>query len=82
MDFDKLATELGYTSSSAKVMYGNARRKLIRATGITPGSGASTGRVAPATSGASTSLVSSLPAPSGAAVGPTGPDTSEDEEED
>lgn len=35
MDFDKLATELGYTSSSAKVMYGNARRKLIRATGIT-----------------------------------------------
>jgi hypothetical protein len=36
VDYEKLARELGYTYSSIKVVYGNARRKLVRETGITP----------------------------------------------
>ncbi|OOQ86788.1 hypothetical protein PEBR_20000 [Penicillium brasilianum] len=35
VDYEKLARELGYTYSSIKVVYGNARRKLVRETGIT-----------------------------------------------
>ncbi|EPS26502.1 hypothetical protein PDE_01439 [Penicillium oxalicum 114-2] len=34
VDYVKLAAALEYTPSSAKVMYGNARRKLARNTGI------------------------------------------------
>ncbi|KAJ5469409.1 hypothetical protein N7539_009027 [Penicillium diatomitis] len=34
IDYMKLASVLGYTPSSAKVMYGNARRKLARFTGM------------------------------------------------
>ncbi|CEJ61401.1 hypothetical protein PMG11_09936 [Penicillium brasilianum] len=34
--YEKLARELGYTYFSIKVVYGNARRKLVRETGITP----------------------------------------------
>lgn len=74
VDFDKLATALGYTSSSAKVIYGNARRKLIRNTGVNPSSGSSSGRAAPATSGASTSAA-------GSSSAPAGPSAADDEEE-
>ncbi|KAJ5377921.1 uncharacterized protein N7496_005330 [Penicillium cataractarum] len=48
VDYEKLARELGYAYSSIKVLYGNARRKLIRETGISPATRGS----APATSGA------------------------------
>lgn len=48
VDFEKLARELGYAYSSIKVLYGNARRKLIRETGIDPAARGS----APVTAGA------------------------------
>lgn len=37
VNFGKMASLLGYSVASAKVMYGSARRKLIQATGVDPG---------------------------------------------
>ncbi|KAF3401869.1 hypothetical protein F1880_009737 [Penicillium rolfsii] len=66
LNFEMMASELGYTITSAKVTYGNARRKLIKATGIDPGRKPHSRHTAPVSAGAVDGMTNANPMTSNA----------------